>query len=109
MVDLHGTRLVGNVIQVAVRIRTVVIDRRRRYLIADGEYRDTSLDSAGAAEQVPGHRLGGTHRHLVGVLAKGTLDRHGLRPVAHIGGRAVRVDVIDLRGKDRKSTRLNSS
>src|ERR1022692_1374406 len=96
MVDLHGTRLVGNVIQVAVRIRTIVIDRRRRHLIADGEYRDAGLDSAGAAQQVPGHRLGGTYRHLVGVLAEGTLDRHRLRPVAHLGGRAVRVDVIDL-------------
>jgi len=35
-------------------------------------------------QQVPGHGLGGTDRHLVRMLAERALDRHGLRPVAHI-------------------------
>src|ERR1035441_2259820 len=49
IVDLQGARLVGNVIQIAVRIRTIVIDRCRRHLIADGKYRDrksTRLNSS---------------------------------------------------------------
>src|SRR5664280_3853666 len=96
MVDLHGPRLVGYIIQVAVRIRKFVVDRRRRHLIADGQHGDARLDSARAAQQVPGHRLRGTHRYLVRMLAERALDRHRLRPVAHLRGRAVRVDVIDL-------------
>jgi hypothetical protein len=36
-----------------------------------------SLESAGPAQQMPGHRLGRTRRQLVGVIAEGSLDGDG--------------------------------
>ena len=59
-----------------------MIDGGRSDLVANGQDGDAGFESAGAAEQVPGHRLRGTHRDLVGVVAEGALDRQRLGPVA---------------------------
>ena len=98
----HCARMIRHIIQIAGRVGTLMIDGRRRHLIANRHHGDAGFQAAGAAQQVPGHRLGGTDRHFVGVVAEGPLDRHGFGFVADVGGRAMRVDVIDLVGTQRR-------
>jgi hypothetical protein len=46
------------------RGRDFQVDGRRQNLVAQCEHRDAGLESSSAAQQVPGHRLGGTHAIL---------------------------------------------
>ncbi len=88
----------GHVVQIAVRIRVFEVNRRRRDLIADRQHGEDRFDSASGAEQMPGHRLGRTHRKLLRVVAEGTLDRVRLGLVAQWRGGRVGVDVLNLIG-----------
>src|SRR6476469_1505991 len=72
--DRDRTALVWNVIEVALLVGDLEVDRGRSDLMVHGEGRDTCFESAGAAEQVAGHRLGGRHSYLVGVVAECALD-----------------------------------
>src|SRR5256884_5711873 len=64
--------------------------------------------SAGATQQVSGHRLGRAHRDFPCMLAKETLD--GVRLKSFFGEHARKVAVSSTKSMtDRKSTRLNSS
>jgi hypothetical protein len=45
---------------------------------------------------VPGHALGRTHGDAVGALAKDGFHRFGFHRVVQLGGRAVRIDVVDV-------------
>ena len=64
------------------------------------EHGRDGLDTAGGAEQVPGHRLGGRHGQLPRVLAEDPLDGERLELVV-VGRRgAVRVDVVDVGGRE---------
>src|SRR5438552_17190653 len=74
VIDAHGPGLIGHIIEIAIRVRKFVVDGRRRDLIADGERGNTGFHSTRTTEQVTGHRFGGTHRQLIGVLAEGTLE-----------------------------------
>ena len=38
--------LIGNVVQIAIRIRIFVVDRRRYHLILEGEYADPGFDGS---------------------------------------------------------------
>ena len=51
--DLHPARGVGHVVQVALRIGIIEIDRGRGNLVADRKRAGDRLDSAGGTEQVP--------------------------------------------------------
>ncbi len=69
--------------------------------VADGQGADGGLDGAGGAEEVAGHRLGGTDDEAVFcVVAEDGLDGLGLADVADAGRGAVGVDVIDFAGID---------
>ena len=76
------------------------VHRRRHDLIAQREHRDAGFQSAGAAQQMPGHRLGRADQHLVGVIAEGTLDGRGFEFIAQRRRCAVSIDVADLLRRD---------
>ena len=58
--DVHVSPagVVGHVVEVALWVGMLVVDRRRHNAIPDGEHRDDGLDPAGCANEVPGHGLG---------------------------------------------------
>ena len=90
--------LVGCVVEVAVRIRILVVDGRRhkvglKCLAADGHF-----DCAGGTEHVAGSALGGADNEAAGVIAKNVFDGLGLADIALWGGGAVGVDVGDVFG-----------
>src|SRR5215207_4154392 len=89
-------RVVRDVVEVALRIRVRVVDRRRKNPVADRERAHDRLDSARGTEHVTHHRLGRGNGELVRVVAEYLLDRLGLRQIAEGSGRAVSIDVVDL-------------
>src|SRR5579864_31136 len=62
-IDRRFAPLVGHVVQVALRIGLVQVDRGWRVLVVNGHNGDDGFDGARGAEQVAVHRLGGRHRH----------------------------------------------
>src|SRR5439155_20596931 len=51
----HRALLVRYVIEVALLVRMLEVDRGRHELMMHGERRDAGLEPAGGAEKVPGH------------------------------------------------------
>src|SRR5918911_3572197 len=56
---LFLSRHVGDVVEVALGVGRLVVDRGRDHSSVDREHAGSRLHFAGAAEQVPMHRLGG--------------------------------------------------
>src|SRR5207245_2569488 len=96
--DVLLARLVRHVVEVAVRIRRFVVDRRRQDAVVQCEHGRDRLHAAGGAEEVARHRLRGRDGEPPGVLAEDALDRERLELVVVGRGRSVRVDVPDLGG-----------
>src|SRR5690242_5026647 len=84
----------GGYVHPCLVVRVVQVDRRRGNPFAQGQDRGDRLHGAGPAEQVPRHRLGSGHDHPVCRRA----ERGGDGLAFH-----------GVTGRDRKSTRLNSS
>src|SRR5579862_2542361 len=81
----HGqsARPVGNAIEVARRIRSLEVDRRRHDAVAECKDGERRLDCAGSAEAVPGRALRRGHGDRARLLlAQGELDGGGLCCVA---------------------------
>src|SRR5215472_15324209 len=72
----------GNVVQVALRVRMLVVNGRRDDLVAQGESEDTGLQSPGPSQQVTRHGLRRTHGQFVRMFTEGLFDGEGLNPVA---------------------------
>ena len=87
---------VGDVIQVALGVGRLVVDRRRQHVVADRQQADDQLGGAGRGDQMPHHALGARDRDLVGLVAEDALDRQRLDLVVDFGARAVGVDVVDV-------------
>src|ERR687888_834536 len=55
--DVRVARLVRHVVQVALRVGRLVVDRRRHLAVANGQRREDRLDRARSAEAVTGCAL----------------------------------------------------
>src|SRR3954471_6622208 len=92
--------VVGDAIEIALRVLIIEVDGRGQALVAQREHRDAGFESTGAAEQVTSHGLGRADSNFLSMLAEKVLD--GLR-FQHIPDRrrgSVRVDVADLVAPD---------
>jgi hypothetical protein len=88
---------VRDVVEVAVRVGIVVVDRRRELPVAHGEHREHRFDRAGGAEAVPRRPLRRRDRRLASVLlAERELQDTRLARVSERRRRRVRVHVPDL-------------
>ena len=56
--------VVGDVVQVALRVGRVIVDRRRQHAVADRHQADDQLGRAGRGDQVAHHALGARDGHL---------------------------------------------
>ncbi len=93
---LSLARCVGHVVQVALRVGELLVDRRRDDLVADGQGADNGLDRAGSRGEVAGHRLGGANGDAVSALAEDLLDGGRLGLVVEGCRSAVGVDVVEV-------------
>src|SRR5262245_46721197 len=57
-VEWSRARLVGDVVQVAIRVGVLVVDRRRQYTVANRHQADDHLGDPGSGNQVAHHALG---------------------------------------------------
>ena len=81
----------------AALARIIEVERRRDDLVAHREDAEDTLDRSRAAEQMADRRLGRAHRHVGDGVAEQPPDRAELQLVAERRRGAVRVDVIDVR------------
>src|SRR6185312_16753566 len=89
-VRLPLARLVRDVVEVALGIRVLVVDRRRHDVALHREDRRDRLDRARRAEAVPRRALGRRDRRLARLLlAEGDLDHTRLARVAERSRRSV--------------------
>src|SRR5439155_15051705 len=65
---------VGHDVQVALRIRVLVVDGRGKHLGLEDESGDARLQAARGPEQVARHRLGRADRHPTRVVAEDALE-----------------------------------
>src|SRR5208283_2319404 len=72
-IHLLATGHVGYVVQVAVGIGMIEIDRRRQHAVADCQQANDCFDAASRGDQVPHHALGTRDRHFKGRFSKGPL------------------------------------
>ena len=90
-------RLVRDVVEVALGVRRLLVDRRRHLAVARRQDAEDRLDRAGRAEAVAGGALRRGDRCRVGLLlAERELQHTRLGRVADRRRGAVRVDVVDL-------------
>src|SRR5487761_1041575 len=94
--EVNLARLVGDVVEVAVRVGLIQVDRGREQPTVQGQHAGRGLDRAGRAEQVAVHGLGGADGELLRVLAEHCLDRLGLGYIAELGRGSVRVDIVHV-------------
>ena len=95
--DLLVPRLVRDVVEVALRIGRVLVDRRREDAALEREDRERRFDRAGGAEGVPGRSLRRRDRRAVRlVLAERELQDSRLARVADRRRGSVGVHVADL-------------
>src|SRR5262245_1320774 len=57
--NIHLAGLVRDVVEVAVGVRGLVVDRGRHDAAVDGQHARRALDGSRSPEHVPRHRLGG--------------------------------------------------
>ena len=75
-----------------------MVDGRRHDVVLHGEAANQGFHSAGCAEEVAGHGLGGADVELIGVFAEEFGDGLHFGDVADGRRRAVNVDVVDVFG-----------
>ena len=87
---------IGDIVQIAFRVRSIVINGGRNNAILNCQDANRGFNCAGGADHVPGHRLGGTDRYLVGIFAESALDGFGFGLIVKLGGSAVGIDIINI-------------
>ena len=90
----HFSRLVGNVVQVALGVRRGVIRRGRNDCAFDGHGRRRQFDGPRGAHGVAMHRFCGADRQLASVIAEHLLDDLRFGDVVQARAGAVGIDVI---------------
>ena len=96
--------LVGDIVQVAIGIRGVEVDRGGELTVDDRQGRERCLDSTGGSQGVSGHRLGRGAGELPGVLAEDPLDGQDLDTISGRGGGSVGVPESSVVSKRASST-----
>ena len=93
-VDSLRARDVGYIVEIAVRVGVLVVDRRRQTTLQDRFDANDRFDRAAGADQVTGHALG--RRHGWGMIAEYRPDGLRLGAVIVRCRRAMRIDVADV-------------
>ena len=96
--NAHFARLVGDVIQIAIGIGCLIIDRRMDDVVADHQRTGDRLDTAARSQKMADHALGAAHCQFVSVRTKHFLDCPCLCCVAELGAGSVSVEILDILG-----------
>ena len=94
----HLASRVGHVIQVALRVGDLIINRWRHDIRLQGFGANNHLHSARSSQHMAGRSFGGTDREFVGLIAKNRFDGLCLGNVALRRRGAVGIDVGNCSG-----------
>ena len=94
--DRHIARLVGAIVQVALRVLVEQINGRWAFLVVKGQHGKHRLQAAGTTQQMPGHGFSRTDHDALGVFTQRRLDGIGFIDIAQGRGGAVRIEVVDV-------------
>src|SRR5450432_1830437 len=83
-------------------IRQVDRSLWRQPLTTQGHETDDGFNRAGRSERMPAGGFRGTDAQSIGALTRPTVDGSGFGRVIMRRGRAMRVDVINLRSEERR-------
>src|SRR5216684_6260920 len=92
----EGTCVIGNVIEVTLRIRRLQIDRWRQDAILHSEHCRSDLEGGGRAKGVAHHRLCRANGNGVGCLAKYSFQDAGFFAVPVRTGTAMGINPLNL-------------
>ncbi len=98
--ELAFPRRVRRVVQIAIRIGRVVVDRRRADVVLERLHADHQLHAAAGAQQMAELALGARDAHFAGRVAEYGFDGERLGLIAQRRARAVGIDVVDRVGVD---------
>src|SRR5687767_4924819 len=88
--------IVRSVVQIELRVRILVVDRRRDHSVSHHQGADDELDCAGGAKHVTRRGLGGADIDLRGRFSKHRLDRPRFVEIVGGGRGPVSVDVLNV-------------
>ena len=100
IVDLHLSGDIGTIIQIALGILVVDVDRWWTGLMLKRQDGEHTLYATRTTQQMTGHGFGGVDHHTVRMLTQSSFDGLGLIDIPQRRGGAMRVQVIDLVGID---------
>src|ERR1035438_4775132 len=90
--------MVGNHVEVALRVGFVEIGGGRKDAVAKGHDGRQTFQSGGGAQRVAVHALGGTNRQILDAGTENGVDGGGFGDIVGQRAGAVGVDVADLLG-----------
>ena len=97
--DVRRTALVGHHIQIAVRVRGLIVDGGGEEAVLQAQGGEDGFHGAGGSQHMSGHGLGGAHGQLIGVRAKHGFHRGGLPGVVEMGGGEAAIEKQIAMGK----------
>ena len=98
--DIAGDRMIGRVIEIAIGIGRLIIDRRCDRGGLDRLAKDHRFDAAAGTERMSQRTLGAADLGRLGMVAEDVLDRPCFGFVTERCAGAVGVDVIDIGWRD---------
>ena len=96
MLALGFASNIGNVVEIAIGIRRLVVDRWRQDLISQRHQANNQFRCASGGDQVPHHAFSAGNGSTFGVLTKRVLNRLCFYLVVYFRAGAVCIDVINL-------------
>jgi len=86
---------IRGIIQIAVRIRSIQVDRWWNDAVDDRKDRGNGLHCAGGTQEVACHGLRRADTHLERMIPEGRFQRFGLADVSERSGGPMNIDIID--------------
>jgi hypothetical protein len=103
-IDLDLACNMGNVVEIAIRVRVVEVDRWGQNAAVYRKCRRDQLDSSRGSEHVAQLALGARNHEVPGVRAENRLERASLGAIAKLGAGAMGVDVLHSAARALKGT-----
>src|SRR5574340_691329 len=97
-VDFQLTGMIGDHVQVALRVRGLIVDGRRKNAIADGQGAEDGLQCTSRSHHVARHGLRRRYRNGTGQASQGALDRPRFREIVQLGGSSMGIHVAHVSG-----------
>jgi hypothetical protein len=88
---------IGDIIQVALRVRNLVVNGWGQYTGIKGFDANDQFNGPCRGDQMAKHTFGAAHGDFISLLSKNLFDGQGLDSIVYLGAGSVGVDIADFR------------